>query len=267
MYFRNAAVAIASLTFLSSASVIVTGGSIKTSARHGSVSATEDTKVIAPTATLNTTLDAADGDLTVHSAYDFGNSSGGGSHLKVSTNQTATSADGAPGTPTDYGYSDGVIHFSVTDFPTSYLFSGLTDNSHGAPFIIMDLALTNDLAPDFIFRNLEEAAGSIDETLPVGGKYGNLGGDKLIGALGGVLGVGDYTFKYTLDMQASRFGLNGMRSDIELDFGSNLDMPPIVPGDIDGGPSNIPPSTPEPGTIALFGLGLVGLFAARRRKA
>ncbi len=268
MYFRNAAIAIAiaSLSYLSSASVIITGGNLTTSASHGVASASKDETVTAPTATLNTAVNAADGDVSTHSGYDFGGSAGGGSHIRVTANETATSATSPL---TDYANSDGIIHFSVTDFPTSYLFSGFTYNTHGAPFILMDLALTNDLAPDFIFRNMQESVGALDESLPVGYKYGNLGGDKLIGDIGGVLGVGDYTLKYRLDMQAF-LGLNGMASWIELDLGSDFGMPPVVPVDIGGTPSNTDPVVPEPGTLALFGFGLVGcigLSAARRRKA
>ncbi len=233
----------ASLSALAQADVIISGGWLNTTAAgiYSSAPAAFEQKTNTPTGSLSTTATAMYNGVVNNTTYDY-SVSGSAGYLLTTFDHSAAAVDGQYGEPHNQGHID----FTVTGAPVTYFLSGDFGVS-GSPYASIETGLRT--GKSVLFENYQSSNATMNENFTMG----EMGGDHsntLTGSLTGILGVGTYSLDYTVTSQSLLGGSETAGGFIRLDFGA---------------PAPSPAAVPEPTTLALMGLGLMGLLAARRK--
>ncbi|MEQ9411144.1 MAG: PEP-CTERM sorting domain-containing protein [Fuerstiella sp.] len=153
----------------------------------------------------------------------------------------------------DFAQAANVDMSFTVDANTTYDLSGefhVRDYSRNAGRVYFEAYLWDQTASSYVFSNRQQSINTLNESLLLGGTAGDVSNNSLIGSLTGTLEAGHtYLFLYVATVQALDDDGAGARGAgfVTLEF------------------ADAAQPVPEPASVAMWGLGILGLTCCRRR--
>ena len=142
-------------------------------------------------------------------------------------------------------------------------FTPLAGNASFFEFSGLEINIFVDNTPDYAATSASSADGNLWLSLAADGLLTGIGTDI---ATGSDTGTGSALLNVTGGMAASNFDTNGEANGTDMVLSSSF-QPSGATGMLKGGFELSGNSIPEPASIALLGLGLLGFASSRKRKA